>query len=146
MVRLQKDLREFVELLIERRVEFVVVGGYAVAFHGHPRFTQDIDLFVRADQANAKKLTLLVKDFGFEALGLTEEHFYDPNAVIQLGRPPNRVDLLTQISGVTFDEVWEGRVSGRLDDLEVSYISRDLLIKNKVAAGRGKDLGDVSEL
>ena len=146
MARLQKDLKEFVELLLEKKVDFVVVGSYALAFHGHSRFTQDIDFFIGTSEENASKLVVLVREFGFEALDLTQEHFKNPNMVVQLGSPPNRIDLLTVIDGLEFNEVWEGRQYGDLDGLSVPFISRDHFLKNKRASGRPKDLADVAEL
>lgn len=146
MDQLQNDLREFVELLLANKVEFVVVGAYAVAFHGYPRYTQDIDLFVRSSASNARKLTVLIRSFGFESLGLKQEDFYDPDVVIQLGHPPNRIDVITRIDGVTFDRVWENKVEGDLDGLNVYFIDLESLLLNKASTGRAKDKGDAEEL
>ncbi len=143
---LNKDLREFVELLVAREVEFVVVGAYALAFHGHPRFTQDIDFFVRPSEANAKKLERLIHDFGFASTGLQASDFYDPDVVVQLGNEPNRIDLITRIDGVTFDDVWEHKVSGELGETAVWFIALEDYLLNKRAAGRPKDLADAAEV
>lgn len=143
---LNKDLSEFVELLVAHKVEFVVVGGFALAFHGHPRYTQDIDFFVRPSVENAEKLERTVKEFGFESLGLTSADFCDPNIVIQLGHEPNRVDLITGIDGLSFEEAWVNKVSGKLGGKSVWFISASDFLKNKRASGRAKDIADAEEI
>lgn len=143
---LQKGLREFVESLLANKVEFVVVGAHALAFHGHPRYTQDIDFFVRRNSENAARLVSTLREFGFGSLNLTESDFAEPDQVIQLGMPPNRIDILTQIAGVEFDEAWANRERGDLDGLEVNFVSKADFVKNKLAVGRPKDLADVAAL
>jgi predicted nucleotidyltransferase len=145
-VKLQKDLREFVELLLSRKVDFVVVGGHAVAFHGYPRLTDDVDLFVRPTHENGARIVVALEEFGFGSIGITAETFTHPDRVIQLGRPPNRVDLLTNIYGVSFDDVWSTRVEADFDGLKVFMIGRDALVKNKRATGRAQDIADVEKL
>ena len=145
-MKLQQDLREFVELLLSRGVDFVVVGGHAVAFHGYPRMTDDIDLLVRPTRENGQRIVDALAEFGFGGVGLTAESFTAPDRVIQLGRAPNRIDLLTEIYGVSFDEVWATRVAADLDGLKVSMIGRDALIRNKRATGRTQDLADADKL
>ena len=145
-MRLQKDLREFVELLISHRVDFVVVGGHAVAFHGHPRYTGDIDFLVRPTQENAVRLLEVLAVFGFGDAGITVEELMLPERVIQLGVPPNRVDLLTSISGVQIEDAFASRVNSQLDGLPVFFLGREVLLRNKLAAGRTKDLADIQEL
>lgn len=145
-MKLGKDLREFIELLNSRRVDYIVVGGHAVAFHGHPRFTGDIDFLLRPSQENAERLIGAVKDFGFSEMRLSPDDFTQPNTVVQLGYPPNRIDLLTSISGVDFEEAWESRLGGNLDGIPVYFLGWDALLKNKRASGRDKDLADVSKL
>ena len=145
-MKLQKDLHAFVELLNSRRVDYVVVGGHAVAFHGHPRFTGDIDFLVRPEPANAARLIEVLEAFGFGGIGVSAADFLTPGRVVQLGRVPNRIDLLTGITGVTIDEIWAGRVAGVLDDLPVQFIGKDALLKNKSATGRTKDLADAEAL
>jgi hypothetical protein len=145
-VLLTKDLREFVELLVSRRVEFLIVGGHAVAFHGFPRFTGDIDFFVRPSADNAARLLEVLAAFGFAGLGLEVGALLSPDQVIQLGRPPNRIDLLTSISGVDFEAAWSGRVPGELDGIAVDFIGYDELIANKAASGRAKDRLDLEIL
>jgi hypothetical protein len=143
---LNKDLSEFIELLVALEIEFVVVGAFALAFHGHPRYTRDIDFFVRPSEANAEKLERAIREFGFASLGLKASDFYDPDVVVQLGQEPNRIDLMTKIDGVSFDEVWRGKVAGHLGDSAVWFISAADYTKNKRAAGRTKDLADAEEI
>jgi hypothetical protein len=145
-VKLDKDLREFIELLNSRRVDYIVVGGHAVAFHGHPRFTGDIDFLVRSSPENAERLIGAIKEFGFSNLRLTPDELTRPNTVVQLGYPPNRIDLLTSISGVEFEEAWSGKAGGYLDGLPVFFLGWDALLENKRVSGRDKDLVDVSKL
>jgi hypothetical protein len=145
-VKLQQDLREFVELLNSHNVDYIIVGGHAVAFHGYPRFTGDIDFFIRPTVDNGVRLVRALEAFGFSNVGLNAETFAQANKVVQLGRPPNRIDLLTSISGVDFDEGWKGRVAGNLDGIPVSFIGKLELIKNKRASARTKDLADLEKL
>ena len=145
-MKLQKDIREFVELLLSRKVEFLLVGGYALAFHGVPRFTEDIDFLVLVSPENAERLVRLLEEFGFGELGLSRADFLDPDQVIQLGRAPNRIDLLTGISGVTWQEAWDSRIAGSFDGIEIPVIGKGALEKNKVATGRPQDLADVARL
>lgn len=145
-MKLQDDLREFVALLLSRGVEFVVVGGHAVAFHGYPRMTDDVDLLVRPTPENGQRIVEALQTFGFGSVGLTAESFTAPDRMIQLGRAPNRIDLLTQIYGVTFDEVWATRVEADFDGLKTFMISREALIRNKRATGRTQDIADAEKL
>ena len=145
-MKLQQDLREFVALLNSHDVEFLVVGGHAVAFHGHPRFTGDIDFLMRPSFRNATQVLNVLRAFGFGDLSLSVEDFVKPGNVVQLGRPPNRIDLLTSISGVEFDDAWLSRVRAELDGLPVCFLGWQSLIENKQASGRPKDLADVAKL
>lgn len=145
-MKLADDLREFVELLNSENVEYVIVGGHAVGFHGYPRYTGDIDIFVRRDPKNAARIVAVLDAFGFGNLGAGEDTFVKPDTVVQLGRPPNRIDILTDISGVDFDYVWDTREDAELDGIPVSMIAREPLLINKRASGRPKDLADVREL
>lgn len=145
-MKLQRDLREFVELLNSHGIEYLVVGGHAVSFHGHPRFTGDIDFFIRRSPENAARLLAVLAVFGFGDLGLTSTDFMTQDRVVQLGRPPNRIDLLTGVSGVTFEEAWATRVAATLDGLPVCFPSREVLLRNKDASGRAKDLADAAIL
>ncbi len=145
-MKLHPDLREFIELLNSRRVDYLVVGGHAVAFHGFPRFTGDLDFFVRPSPANARRVVGVLSDFGFRESGLDESKLTRADQVIQLGHPPNRIDLLTSISGVTYDEAEEQSVAAKLDGLAVRFIGKESLVKNKRAAARPQDLADVARL
>jgi predicted nucleotidyltransferase len=145
-VNLQADLKECVGSLLARHVEFLVVGGHAVAFHGYPRLTEDVDLFVRPTRENGQRIVEALTAFGFASLGLNADDFVAPDRVIQLGLAPNRIDLLTGIPGVAFDEAWAARVEADLDGLKVFMIGRDALLRNKRATGRPQDLADVDRL
>jgi len=145
-MRLNKDLREFIELLNSGGVEYLVVGAFAVAWHGHPRFTADIDFFVRPVAANGEAIVAALRAFGFGSLDITASDFSRPDRVVQLGVPPNRIDLITSIAGVPFDEAWAGRMKGEIDGIPVAFIGLEDLIRNKEAAGRSKDLGDADAL
>jgi hypothetical protein len=145
-VVLQKDLREFIELLNSHKVEYLIVGGHAVAFHGYPRFTGDIDIFVRPVPENAARVLAVLVDFGFGSTGLDVAALTSPGKVIQLGRPPNRIDLLTSISGVEFDQAWSDRVESQLDSLPVAFIGLESLLRNKRSTGRTKDKDDLEKL
>lgn len=145
-MKLQKDLREFIELLNSRGTDYIVVGGHAVAFHGHARFTGDIDFLVRATAENASRILDALRAFGFGELALTVGDFIEPGRVVQLGHPPNRIDLLTSISGVDFQDAWATRIKSELDGLPVSFLGRQALIDNKRASARPQDLADVAKL
>ncbi len=108
-MELNQDFREFFESLDRHNVRYLLVGGYAMAAHGHPRFTKDLDVWVWMDPANSKAVVAALAEFGFGSLGLTEADFLTADTVIQLGYPPQRIDLLTTPSGVTFEDCWDGR-------------------------------------
>jgi hypothetical protein len=145
-MKLQRDIREFVELLLSRKVEFLLVGGYALAFHGAPRFTEDIDFFVLVSPENAMKLADAIQQFGFGEFGLGANDFLELDQVIQLGRAPSRIDLLTGISGVTWEDAWASRIPADLDGLELWVIGKETLARNKEATGRPQDIADVARL
>ena len=143
---LNNDLREFVALLNSNRVEYLIVGAFAVAHHGFPRYTGDLDILVRPSADNARRTMEALTQFGFGALGIRSEDIESPGKVVQLGVPPNRVDLLTSISGLTFEEASASRVESELDGMAAYFIGRSALIRNKESTGRAKDLGDAEEL
>jgi len=145
-VDVQPDFRELLALFNKHGVEYLVVGGYALAFHGAPRFTGDMDLLVRPDQPNAARILDALSEFGFASLGLTAGDFTSPNQVIQLGTPPVRVDLLTSLTGVSWEQAAASRVLGNYGDLPVHFIGREEFIANKRATGRKKDLADLEAL
>jgi hypothetical protein len=146
MLRVPDDLRAFAELLNSHGVRYLVVGGYAVSFHALPRMTGDIDFFVECSAENAAKLEAVVNAFGFGSLGLSAADFCEPGMVVQLGFPPNRIDVINEISGVSFAEAWPERVEQDVDGLRLVFISKPHLIANKAATARPKDLADLDAL
>ena len=142
----QPDFEDFLRLLESNRVDYMIVGGYAVAFHGSPRFTKDLDIFFDALPGNAARLRDALVSFGFQAATVPDDVLLAPGAVIAIGIEPVRIDLLNRIDGVTFAEARAGVVRGRYGGVEVTFIGRDDLIRNKQASGRHRDLGDVEEL
>lgn len=145
-MHLSKDLREFVALLNAKKIEYLVVGGFAVGWHGYMRFTEDLDFLIGTNPRNAELVVAVVREFGFASLGVRLEDLSRPGQFVQLGLKPNRIDLITSIAAVDFESAWRNRVPGTLDGLPVNYISQDDLIRNKESAGRGKDLIDAAEL
>lgn len=146
MMNLEDDLREFIELLNAFKVRYIVVGAFAVAYHGYPRYTGDIDLFIERSSENAQCILNAIQQFGFGDLDLSSEDFLQEDQVIQLGVAPNRIDLLTFLSGVDFQEAWATRLQGEIAGLSVPIISKELLKKNKAASGRSQDLADLDHL
>lgn len=145
-MQLDPDFREFVESFVANEVRFLIVGGYAVAAHGLPRYTGDLDTWIWVNPQNAKRVLHSLEVFGFSGLGLTVDDFTKPDSVVQLGYPPYRIDILTSIEGVEFDDAWPRRVIVAIDDLEVPFIGREDLLTNKRAAGRPQDVADVARL
>jgi hypothetical protein len=143
---LSSDLREFIGLLNSRRVEYLIVGAHSLAFHARPSFTGDRDILIRPSPLNAEKLIGALKELGFADLDVSVSDLTQPEQVLQLGRAPHRVDLLTSISGVSVDEAFGSKVAGKLDDVPVAFISKPLLIANKRAVARPQDLADRDEL
>jgi hypothetical protein len=145
---LNEDFRDLLALLADAGVEFVIVGAYALAFHGAPRASGDIDLFVRPDPDNAARVFGALSRFGapLESAGVTAADFAQPGVVYQIGLPPRRIDIMTQISGVSFDEAWRSRVQAEVEGRPVAFIGRAALLQNKAATGRPKDAADVSRL
>lgn len=141
-----EDFEELFEFLNEHGVEFLVIGAHAVAFHAKPRYTKDIDLFVASTEQNARRILEALDDFGFGGLGLEPEDFTEPDRVVQLGVPPNRVDFVTSIEAVEFEDAWRNRVEGEYGDVSVWFIGRHDLLQNKRAVGRDQDAMDVSWL
>ena len=143
---LNKDWREFLELLNSRGVDYVIVGAQSLAFHGRPRYTGDLDVLIRPTADNARRLLDVLTQFGFAGSGFKESDFVESDQMIQLGRAPSRIDLLTSISGVTIDEAFGTRVSAVIDGVPVFTLGRDALIQNKRAVGRPQDLADLATL
>lgn len=140
------DFEDLLACLNGRSVRAVLVGGHALAFHGHPRYTKDLDVFVEPSPTNAALIIDALADFGFGGLGLTVEDFASPGKIVQLGVSPNRIDLITAIDGVTFDEAWAGRAEGTFGRQPVAYLGRTEFVKNKRAAGRPQDLADIDAI
>ena len=143
---LSKDSKEFLESLNSRGIDYVIVGAHSLAFHGRPRYTGDLDILVRATSENAAKLVDLLNYFGFADAGFTQSDFTQPEQQIQLGRSPNRIDLLTSITGVTTDEALTSKVPAELDGIPVFILNKEALIRNKRAVGRPQDLADLELL
>ncbi len=146
MPTLQKEFKELFASLNARRVEYLVVGAYAMAFHGIPRFTGDLDVFVRPTPQNAKRLLAALEDFGFGSLGLTADDFSQPDRVVQLGVAPIRIDLLTSLSGVSWEEAVSHKRRVLYGGISVPVIGIQEMIANKRAVGRTKDLADIELL
>ena len=145
-MELNQDFKEFIELLNNHNVKYMVVGGYAVGYHGHPRFTGDIDFWVAISMDNALKIVAVLNEFGFGNLSLKAEDFTENNVVVQLGYEPNRIDILTSLSGVQFDECYANSVVADFEGLKIHFIDLKDLKKNKSSTGRAKDLGDIENL
>jgi predicted nucleotidyltransferase len=143
---LPPDFGEFLRLLNAHRVDYLIVGGYAVAFHGHPRATADIDIWIPMREETAQQLVTVLKAFGFDVPQLSTELFLRPDQVIRLGTPPLRIELLTTIAGVDFDACHARAVHTTLDGVDVRLIALDDLKENKRAAGRHQDLADLDHL
>lgn len=146
LMELDRDFSEFIESCARNSVRFLIVGGYAVAAHGHPRFTKDLDVWIAANEDNASHVIAALEDFGFGSLGLREADFVEEGSVVQLGYPPKRIDILTGADGVDFDACWDRRVEVQISDQVVPFISVDDLIANKEASGRPQDVADVAAL
>ncbi|MCG8332999.1 MAG: nucleotidyltransferase [Proteobacteria bacterium] len=143
---INQDFKEFIRLLNQNNVKYLVVGGYAVAFHGHPRYTKDLDLWIWINEINAVNLIKSLKEFGFQSLDLKPEDFLKPGYIIQLGHPPNRIDLITEVQGVDFDICFESRIETEIEGVMISFIDLENLKKNKKAVGRHQDLADIENL
>jgi hypothetical protein len=144
-MKVHEDFKDFIEALNNNNVEYVIVGAFALAYHGHPRATGDIDIWLRPTPQNAGAVLKALNDFGFGKLDISEDDILS-GKIIQLGYPPVRIDLITLMEGVTHGEIWNGRVSGTFGDQQVFYIGRDEFIRNKKAIGRHKDLADLELL
>jgi len=143
---LSQDFREFVKSLNASDARYLVVGGYAVALHGHPRYTKDIDIWIESTPDNAARVVRALDAFGFGSVELTEADFLIPDQIIRLGYPPNRIDLLTSLSGVDFAACYPTRVEVDIDGVLVAFIDLENLRKNKQAAARTQDLADLENL
>jgi predicted nucleotidyltransferase len=144
---LDPDFEDFIRFLNQYKVDYMIVGGYAMAFHGRPRYTGDLDIWIDISESNAVKMLQVLKAFGFESLGFQKEDFLKENLINQIGYPPLRIDILTNIDGVSFEEAYTQKQIITIEDgLQANYISLNHLILNKKASGREKDLIDVKTL
>ena len=143
---LNPDFKEFIQSLNDNQARYLVVGGYAVALHGYPRYTKDIDIWIDMNPANATRIVQALQQFGFGSLGLKEQDFLDAETIIQLGYPPRRIDLLTTLPGVNFDACFSARVVVDIDGVPVNFIDLENLKKNKRATGRAQDIADIENL
>ena len=143
---LSKDFKEFIELLNENDVRYLVVGGYAVALHGHPRYTKDLDVWIELSPDNAIKILAALKDFGFGSLDLKPDDFLESNQIIQLGYPPHRIDILTTLTDLKFEDCYKAKVKVEIQGLHIDFIDIENLKKNKRATGRPQDLADAENL
>ncbi len=145
-MEVQPDFRNLLALFNKNNVDYVIVGGYALAFHGVPRYTGDLDILVKADGENAARILAALDAFGFGSLGISIEDLSEPRKVIQLGFPPVRIDILTSITGVSWEDVNRDRVVGSFGDVPVHFIGRRQFVLNKRAVGRKRDLADLEAL
>ncbi|HTL80758.1 MAG TPA: nucleotidyltransferase [Bacteroidia bacterium] len=143
---LSQDFKEFVQLLNKNNVEYLVVGGYAVTAHGYPRYTGDIDFWIKPELENAHRVILALHEFGFGEVDITIEDLIVKDNVIQLGFPPNRIDILTSVSGVTFEECWKEKSEIMIDGEKIHFISLRHLRINKEKTGRTQDKLDLENL
>jgi len=133
-------------LLNDSQVRYLVVGGYAVALHGYPRYTKDIDLWIDLTPENASRVVSALDNFGFGSLGLHADDFLEADQIIQLGYPPNRIDIMTSLPGVDFASCYDAKIEVSIDEVVVNFIDLENLLRNKKAAGRSQDLADIESL
>lgn len=143
---LPKDWREFIECLNSNKVEYVIVGALAVAWHGFPRFSADVDFLVRPSKENAERVVAALRAFGMGSLGLSVSDFETPGKVVQMGFEPNRIDVMTSLTGVAFEEVWESRIEAAIDGIPIRVIGKSALLRNKESTNRPKDRIDAEQL
>jgi predicted nucleotidyltransferase len=145
-MELDKDFKEFIELLNEHKVKYLIIGGYAVNFHGYPRYTKDIDFWLWMTKENIQNLIQAIRQFGFGSLDLEIKDFMIPENIIQLGYEPYRIDLLVDVEGIEFEECFERRTEAKLDGIDVKFLSLQDLIQAKKTTGRLQDLADAEQL
>jgi hypothetical protein len=145
-VELPRDFKEFLKLLNAHRVEYLLVGGYAVAWHGYARTTADMDIWISPTPENARRIVQVLREFGFSPREMKPEIFLEKGRIIRMGMPPVRIEILTDVSGVRFDECYAARRVATLDAVKVNLISLTHLKRNKKASGRHKDLDDLENL
>lgn len=143
---LSKDFKEFIELLNKHQVKYLIVGGYAVALHGYPRYTKNLDFWIENSHENASSLLKALDEFGFGSLGLQISDFMKPDMIIQLGYPPERIDICTTLTGLSFSDCYPLRREIFIDQLMVNFLDKDNLIKNKLSTGKLQDISDAEKL
>lgn len=146
MTNLEKDFLDFITLCNQYNVKYLVIGGYAVAVHGYPRYTKDLDVSIEISEDNAEKVVQVIHDFGLSSLRLTKEDFLKENFITQLGFDPVRIDILNDLDAVTFEDAWENRKVVTLFDVQINFIGLDELLKIKAKAGRKQDIADIDKL
>jgi hypothetical protein len=144
-MNLTKDLKDILKAFNAHSVQYLIVGAHALSVHAEPRATKDLDLFVRSAPENAQAIFRALAEFGAPLAGMSPADFAD-GSTFQLGQPPERIDVLQKIDGVTFDEAWPNRIEGTVDGIPACVISREDMIRNKLASGRLQDLADVEKL
>jgi predicted nucleotidyltransferase len=146
MEKLDRNFADFLRLLNSHGVEFLVIGGYAVGYHGYVRATGDLDVFVGRSLRNAAALVSVYTAFGFATPELTEDLFLEPGKIVRLGIPPVRIEVMNSISGVRFEDAYPRRIDEVIDGIRIPFIDLESLLKNKQATGRMKDLADIEGL
>ena len=143
---LPQDFKEFLKLMNSYDVEYLLIGGFAVAYHGYPRATGDMDIWIAISHNNARKMVALLKEFGFNVPELSNKLFLEKKKVVRMGVPPIRIEIITDISGVVFNDCYKQRICDIIDGVKVNIIDLENLKKNKKASGRLKDLNDLENL
>ena len=146
MIHLPQDFKELLQLLNSKKIEYLVIGGYAVALYGYPRATGDIDIWIAISKSNARKTVEALREFGFDKPELKEELFLEKDKNIRMGNPPLRIEIITSIDGVEFTECYKNKNAVTIDNLKIDFISLEDLKKNKKASGRYQDLADLENL
>jgi predicted nucleotidyltransferase len=142
----EKDFLDFLKIINKHQVNYLVIGGYAMAAHDAPRYTKDLDIWIEREEINSEKVIAAICEFGFESLKLTKEDFLSSNVFVQIGFAPVRIDVTSDISGITFDEAYEGKKIVEIEGILIPVIGIEALIKNKQASGRLQDIADVEKL
>ena len=143
---LPPDFKEFLKILNDNSIQYLLIGGYAVGYYGYPRATNDMDIFIPNDPTTAKKMVSALKEFGFDIPALKEELFLKENNIVRMGIPPMRIEILNSISGVKFEECYQNKITENIDGMPIDIISLEDLKLNKKASGRYKDLDDFENL
>ncbi len=146
MIQLPPDFKDFLRLLNANKVEYLLIGGYAVGYHGYPRATIDLDIWIAINSENASRIIKTIHDFGFDNPEITENLFLDKDKIVRMGHPPLRIEIMTGISGVEFKACYDDKIIMKIEDVDVNLISLKHLKENKKAANRHKDLDDLEHL